>query len=350
MRVGPRHNGHEAIARRPGVVQDRGELAVRHGKPGVESGGLLEQRRCLLRVPLVLQADGLRVLPERLERRRAHLGERFPSPDRPERLADPLPQALRQLVQGVDEVGAIGGRRARCGQNLAVAGRYKPRRERVALVHRVDLTRDNHLDPLPLRELAGQIRRERTSSWPLHPLQRRGDGLGVHESHGWRLSDIHPKRFSQGGPQGRVRRAVHEVSEQHGLSLFEHARRDQRAHRTDPEQAHRHVPRGRDPKARERHHTADDRSTPREPAREALRCQHGRPRRAGESPAPLEHAGHQHYRQPDHEQGHRSREYPVGQSESEHRRVHQSEHDDRRRPEECRHAYRMRALDRRLSS
>ena len=93
----------ERLGRRLSDARGRGErvaeydreLAVRHRERRIQGDRLSEQRHRAIDLPRVIGPQGLGVLPQRLERSRRHLLERLARTDRPERLADPLPEPPR---------------------------------------------------------------------------------------------------------------------------------------------------------------------------------------------------------------------------------------------------------------
>ena len=237
----------DARRRLPRVVQHDRQLAVRHRERRIQRDGLPQQRHRSVGLSRVIGPERLGVLPQRRERARGHLLERVARADRLERLTYALAQSLGQPVHGVDDGAVVLGILAQGDERGAVRRGDELGRQHVAAPHRIDLAAHHGLRALALSELLRDRAVERRVGVAPHAAECLAQRGGVEQADRRRLGQVHAQRFGERRTEGRVLSAVLEAREHQTVPLRQHAGRDQRAHRADPEQPHRHVARGAEP-------------------------------------------------------------------------------------------------------
>ena len=168
------------------VVADRWPTGCRRSwKASPRAGSTPSQRlnrsqppRARARPPIFaerVEPRGLAVLLERLQRVRCRRGQRRRRIHRSQRFSGLASQCSRELVGGVDQTARPVAGFAERRELAARVGADEPDRDDVSARHTRDVTVDDGLDPLALRDLPRDARVDARVRRALHELERRDD-------------------------------------------------------------------------------------------------------------------------------------------------------------------------------
>ena len=241
--------------------------------------------------------------------------ERLVGADRPQRLAHPLAQPLGQPVDGVENPGRVSRRLTERHEHVPRLGGHEPCRQDEARPRGTDVAGDHCLESFPHRDLAREREIERRLGRALHPHERLAHVLWLGQVDQRRLREIDAECLRHHAAEQRIAAVARNVGNDDPFPRVDDAGSDERAHGPDPERAHHHVARHRNPQTRKRQDSPHHRLVPGQP------MPHGVEDLSCRSVSCLHQPGRDHDRESDQQQDRRAREEPVWEPEREHRAV-----------------------------